>query len=60
MRGIMKGSSDAKQAEVIKNQVVEIVQKVNEVRISLEWFFVGNDGWGYGPKAGKRQDPGRE
>jgi hypothetical protein len=35
MRGIMKGSSDAKQAEVIKNQVIKIVQKVNEVRVSM-------------------------
>lgn len=35
MHGIMKGSSDAKQAEVIKSQVVEIVQKVNEVRVSV-------------------------
>lgn len=36
MRGIMKSSGDAKQSEVIKNQVVEIVQKVNEVRVSIE------------------------
>ena len=36
MRVIMKGSSDAKQAaEVIKNQVLEIVQKVNEVRVRM-------------------------
>jgi hypothetical protein len=35
MRGLIKGKRDAKQAEGIKNQVVEIVQKVNEVSVRV-------------------------